>query len=130
MHFNSEEDNGFLHDISVTLIDKTDGTNPIKNTTGDISSKRWHLMALNLTWLLNYITCFYILLVPCIGLLLIIITILIVVVIASVITIPYDEQHAILISKTKLNGTMVMGIMSSTVGIAMLLLLSLLLLIV
>ena len=29
-HFNSEEHNGFLHDASVTLIDKTDGKNPAK----------------------------------------------------------------------------------------------------
>ena len=29
-HFNSEGDNGFLLDVSVTLIDITGGTNPIK----------------------------------------------------------------------------------------------------
>ena len=29
-HFNSEGHNGFLHDVSVTLIDKTDAKNPIK----------------------------------------------------------------------------------------------------
>ena len=29
-HFNSEENNGFLHDLSVTLIDKTYAKNPIK----------------------------------------------------------------------------------------------------
>ena len=29
-HFNSEEHNGFLCDVSVTLIDKTDAKNPIK----------------------------------------------------------------------------------------------------
>ena len=29
-HFNSEENNGFLHDLSVTLIDKTDAKYPIK----------------------------------------------------------------------------------------------------
>ena len=29
-HFNSEGHNGFLHDVSVTLIDKTDTKNPIK----------------------------------------------------------------------------------------------------
>ena len=28
-HFNSEGHNGFLHDVSVTLIDKTDAKNPI-----------------------------------------------------------------------------------------------------
>ena len=29
-HFNSEENNGFLHDLSVTSIDKTYAKNPIK----------------------------------------------------------------------------------------------------
>ena len=29
-NFNSEGRNGFLHDVSVTVIDKTGGTNPIK----------------------------------------------------------------------------------------------------
>ena len=29
-HFNIEGQNGFLHDVSVTLIDKTDAKNPIK----------------------------------------------------------------------------------------------------
>ena len=29
-HFNSEGHNGFLHDVSVILIDKTDEKNPIK----------------------------------------------------------------------------------------------------
>ena len=29
-HFNSKENNGFLHDLSVTLIDKTYAKNPIK----------------------------------------------------------------------------------------------------
>ena len=29
-HFNSERHNGFLHDVSVTLVDKTDAKNPIK----------------------------------------------------------------------------------------------------
>ena len=29
-HFNTEGHNGFLHGVSVTLIDKTDGKNPIK----------------------------------------------------------------------------------------------------
>ena len=29
-HFNNEGHNGFLHDVSVTLIDKTDAKNPIK----------------------------------------------------------------------------------------------------
>ena len=29
-HYNSEGHNVFLHDVSVTLIDKTDGKNPIK----------------------------------------------------------------------------------------------------
>ena len=29
-HFNSDGHNGFLHEISVTLIDKTDAKNPIK----------------------------------------------------------------------------------------------------
>ena len=29
-HFNSKGHNGSLHDVSLTLIDKTDGKNPIK----------------------------------------------------------------------------------------------------
>ena len=29
-HFNSEGHNGFLNDVSVALIDKTDAKNPIK----------------------------------------------------------------------------------------------------
>ena len=29
-HFDSHGDNGFLHDVSVILIDKTDEKNPIK----------------------------------------------------------------------------------------------------
>ena len=29
-HFNSERHNGFLHDVSVILVDKTDEKNPIK----------------------------------------------------------------------------------------------------
>ena len=28
--FNSEGQNGFLNDVSITFIDKTDGKNPIK----------------------------------------------------------------------------------------------------
>ena len=32
-HFESEEHNGFLKDVSITLIDKTDGSDPIKRET-------------------------------------------------------------------------------------------------
>ena len=53
-HFNSEGHSGFLHDVSVKLIDKTDAKNPInENTIGDIPSKRWHLMVLMLKMIFN-----------------------------------------------------------------------------
>ena len=32
-HFESEGHNGFLEDVSITLIDKTDGSNPTKRET-------------------------------------------------------------------------------------------------
>ena len=32
-HFESEGHNGFLEDVSITLIDKTDGFNPTKRET-------------------------------------------------------------------------------------------------
>ena len=74
-HFNSEGHNRFLHDISVTLINKTDAKDPIKwEHTGDIPSKRWQLMVLMLKM-------DYILLLPCTDLLLIIIVILVIVIV-------------------------------------------------
>ena len=51
-----------------------------ENTTGDIPSKRWHLMVLTLKMISkSEFTCIYIPLVPCIDLLLIIIAILVIV---------------------------------------------------
>ena len=39
-YFNSEGHNGFWHDVSVTMIDKTGGRNPIKrNSIGDVPSR-------------------------------------------------------------------------------------------
>ena len=32
-HFESEGHNGFLEDVSITIIDKTDGSNPTKRET-------------------------------------------------------------------------------------------------
>ena len=59
-HFNSEGHNGFLRDVSVTLIDKTGGK-ILLNSTGDIPSKRWHLMILMLTMIskLQFVFIFY-----------------------------------------------------------------------
>ena len=48
-HFNSEGHNGFLHDVSVTHIDKSYGKIPLNGkTTGDIPSKSWHFIFLML----------------------------------------------------------------------------------
>ena len=82
-HFNSEGYNGFLLDVSVTLIDKTDAKIlSKKNTTGDIPSKRWHLMFLMLKMICKLqFTCIFILLVPCTDLLLISIVILVIAII-------------------------------------------------
>ena len=82
-HFNSEGHNGFLLDVSVTLIDKTDAKIlSKKNTTGDIPSKRWHLMFLMLKMICKLqFTCIFILLVPCTDLLLISIVILVIAII-------------------------------------------------
>ena len=79
-HFNSEGNNGFLHEVSVTLIDKTDAKNPIKeNTTDEIPSKRWHPMVLMLKMILKLqLTCIYIPLVPGIDLWFVIIVILVI----------------------------------------------------
>ena len=53
-----------------------------ESTTGDISSKRWHLMVLMLKMISkSQFTCIYILLVPCSDLLLIIIVILVIVIV-------------------------------------------------
>ena len=53
-HFNSEGHNEFLHAVSVTLINKTDGKMLLnENTTGDILSKRWQLMVLMLKMIHN-----------------------------------------------------------------------------
>ena len=63
-----------------------------ENTTGDITSKRWHLMALMLRMIPKLkFTCIYNLLAPRIDLLLITFAISIVVVIAAVIIVPYDK---------------------------------------
>ena len=79
-HFNSEGHNGFLHDVSVTLIDKTDTKKALSNeNTGDIPSKRWDIVVLMLKMISkSQFTCFYI---PCIDLLLIIIVILVIVIV-------------------------------------------------
>ena len=65
-HFNNEGHSGFLHDVSVTLIDKTDAKYlSNENTTSDISSKRWHLMVLMLKIISKLqCTCIFLLLVP------------------------------------------------------------------
>ena len=82
-HFNGEGNNGFLHVVSVTLIDKTAEIIPLnENTTGDIPSKRWHLMVLMLKMISkSQFTCIYVLLVPCTDLLLIVISILVIVIV-------------------------------------------------
>ena len=67
-------------------------------------------------------TCIYILLVPCSEILLLIIVILIVAVVVAVI-VPFDERHTIILVKWKIVVTKVIGITSSTMGIAIMLLL-------
>ena len=67
-------------------------------------------------------TCIYILLVPCSEILLLIIVILIVAVVVAVI-VPFDEWHTIILVKWKIVVTKVIGITSSTMGIAIMLLL-------
>ena len=80
---NSEGHNVFLNDISVTLINRTDAKNNIKRDTGNIPSKRWHLMVLMLKMIFkSQLTCIYLPLVLGTDLPLVIIVIL---VIASVI---------------------------------------------
>ena len=68
-------------------------------------------------------TCIYILLVPCSEVLLIIIVILIVAVVVAIVIVPFDEWHTIILVKWKIVVTKVIGITSSTMGIAIMLLL-------
>ena len=86
-HFNSEGHNGFLHDVSVTLINRTDGKILLnENTTGDLPPKRWHLLVLMLKMISELqFPCIYILLAPSTC------GFLSVVAVVAVIIVPYDE---------------------------------------
>ena len=86
-HFNSEGHNGFLHDVSVTWIDKTDAKNPINESTiGNIPPKGWRLMVLTLKMISKLqFPCIYIPLAPCTC------GFLIVVAVVAAVIVPYDE---------------------------------------
>ena len=61
-HFNSEGHNGFLHDVSVTFINKTDAKNPIKREHYLRHTLKTHknLMVLMLKMISNsQFTCIY-----------------------------------------------------------------------
>ena len=43
-HFHSEGHNGFLQNCSITLIDKTDRSDPTRRSSGVWSLKQWVFM--------------------------------------------------------------------------------------